>query len=323
MISRDSNYSEIFEIFANQMGPDFLKQASDFVLPEGILDSNGERELEISLPEVMAAANRDKFYGVLDDDLTKMVADAHKGGGTKLDLGSNDKDLSKVETIVEQHKRIEDVARKMPKPKLAQLMVKLEKLASVMDEAGFVEDADAVEAVMKVMAERVFSDTIEGAKPEELSFGDGEETEVVSDQNQVKRQHQMEPAHIKANPQANRIRQMHQKATDLVNQHLERAGAPVSYGTDALMFALQEMGVGGYKNWNELFSQINEKAPVWASQKITPPEAPAINFSRQEASEADPDRMAPENLAAAERNQAGATPGRSVQRQQPAHHTGV
>lgn len=287
MISRDPNFSEVFEILAAQTGPEFLDGTADFVLPENTLDSAGSAELDIGLSDVVAASAGPKLYGVKSEPGDKTVGQAHPGGGAKLDFGSNDKELGKVETIVEQHKRNQDIALKMPKGKVASLVGKLAKLADAMDEAGFSKEADQLEATMNILSK--------AAEAAEMSFSPQEAAEAGP--SEPGRTHNFAPAEIAAQNPKQKIRQMNQKAVDLVNQHFRAAGlVPIS--ENLLMRTLAEMGVSGYRTWGELFNQIGERAPNYVAQR-----AKAVSdWEQAQQTAGSQGRGAAENLAAAEKN---------------------
>lgn len=93
------------------------------------------------------------LYGVTSETGEQLIGDAHKGGGTTTDLDHKpQKDLAKVETIVEQHKKNEDVALKTPTGKMAALAELLTALSHAMDKDGFTVLADELDAHLTKMA---------------------------------------------------------------------------------------------------------------------------------------------------------------------------
>lgn len=299
MISRDSNYSEIFEIFAEQMGADFLTKEAAFELPPETLDAIKSDELDVGLADVVAASHGPKLYGVTSETGDKLVGQAHPGGGTKIDFGSNDKELGKVETIVEQHKRNQDIATRMPKGKIASLVGKLAKLADVMDEAGFGEDADKIEGVMDALSataakkmtapktnplaswmgppgvaeanknkgQGLSMEDVDAEIEEKLSPGS---PEMVMGEPTVTNEPLPAPARW-----TGRDQQMNEKALAEVNWALRSAGLP-TVSEQGMPGVLAQMGihpakpgVPGYRNWQQFFQMLEEKAPAWIRSQQT------------------------------------------------------
>lgn len=330
MISRDSNYSEIFEIFAEQMGADFLTKEAAFELPPETLDAIKSDELDVGLADVVAASHGPKLYGVTSETGDKLVGQAHPGGGTKIDFGSNDKELGKVETIVEQHKRNQDIATRMPKGKIASLVGKLAKLADVMDEAGFGEDADKIEGVMDALsataAKKMTAPKTNplaswmgppGVAEANKNNGQGLSMEDV-DAEIEKKLSPGSPEIVMGKPtvinepapEPIKWTDQHQKMNDWalaeLNRYLQSAGhQPVS--AKEMPAALAQMGVKGYGNWKQLFQMLHEKGPAWvqavSSRNVELPaakldvERPARPNPTQLIDSAEKNRRAPPGYA--------------------------
>lgn len=145
----DFTQSEIFTNFADIMLKDKrLEKKAEFLYP----DYNTEVRPELDLGwGVFSADKRTSLYGVTNETGDKLVGDAHKGGGPKTQLDHKPSDnLDKIETIVERHKIMEDIARSMPKPRMAAIITRLISLANTLDEDGF--EGFAVELDEKIQA---------------------------------------------------------------------------------------------------------------------------------------------------------------------------
>lgn len=132
--------SEVFQLFseiAHKNG--ILDKKASLLYPDfDISEHNPELDIKV------AVASEHQMYGVTSESGEDLVGSAHPGGGISVDDSASG-DLSKVETIVEQHKRWRDVAESMPTGKVASLAKELVALADALDEGGFIELADLIE----------------------------------------------------------------------------------------------------------------------------------------------------------------------------------
>jgi hypothetical protein len=88
-------------------------------------------------------------YGVTGGTGEEEVNKAHPGGGPVVAEAAGDH--AKVETIVEQHRKMEEVALKTPTGKLAHVIHNLQKMATQIEEECLTSDAALAFSVGKVL----------------------------------------------------------------------------------------------------------------------------------------------------------------------------
>lgn len=135
-LSTELQDSEVFNNFMKIAEKEnMMAKKAELLYPDyDINTTNPELDLSLSV----TAGEQHKLYHVHSEKGEDLVNAAHPGGGTEtqLDVKPGDK-LALVETIVEQHKVIEDIARGMPTGKIASLSERLVRLADKYDAAGF------------------------------------------------------------------------------------------------------------------------------------------------------------------------------------------
>ena len=135
-LSTELQDSEVFNNFMKIAEQDnMMAKKPEYLYPDYDI-SQSSPELDLSLS--VTAGEQHKLYHVHSETGEDLVNAAHPGGGTvtQLDVTPSDK-LALVETIVEQHKVIEDIARGLATGKIASLSERLVRLADKFDEAGF------------------------------------------------------------------------------------------------------------------------------------------------------------------------------------------
>lgn len=113
------------------------------------LDSLGEEEAAMLVDHQIKsyAAIVNKLYDITGETGEDLIGQAHPGGGPTL-VPAKDEG-GKVETIVEEHKKVVDKATKKPTGKYASTMAKLIATANKLEEEGEVEAAKIVDRTIE------------------------------------------------------------------------------------------------------------------------------------------------------------------------------
>lgn len=138
--TKSEETSEVFDNFLKiAQETKLLDKKSEYMYPAQEFTYSPD-ELDIGLHVV--AAEHEKIYDVTSESHKDLVNQAHPGGGASVSLDmAVEGDLAKVETVLEQHGKLEEIARRVPAVKSAALVEKLVVLADIMDEAGLEKEA--------------------------------------------------------------------------------------------------------------------------------------------------------------------------------------
>lgn len=264
--------SEILEAF-------YAKAMSD-----GMLDKPAEKlyaDFDISAPVkselesiVAVASHENCLYGLPGESGEEMVGKAHPGGGTTIDLDNNkpkDKDLAKVETIVERQKVMREVAEGKPTGKLAQAMVKLVSLANMLDERGEVAAAAEIDAEIAKLAADLgpgdeYAPGITMGKPTVTTAPPSEqpdaELNAARQAWQGSKAKADKAALLKANNSRiiNRLNQIRAAEGRAPLAASEQAGVI----TKEVAEELRNTVGSDYKTWRELFEKLEQRVPAAA-----------------------------------------------------------
>ena len=207
---------------------------------------------ELDIPLRVTAGEHDKLYHVHNEKGEDLVNAAHPGGGTQTQLDTKPEGkLGFVETIVEQHKVLEDIARGTPTGKIASLSERLVRLADKFEDAGFEMIAASLTDTLDALSAITHERTVVAAT------GDAD----------------ME-ASIKAGNMATQ---------QILNQIRAQRGLP-ALKEDGIMGretrgALTELGIqpGSYKTWGELYTMLGNAGQATPAAPAAPaaPMAPA------------------------------------------------
>jgi hypothetical protein len=267
--------SEILDAFYTKaMADGMLDKPAENLYPDFDISAPPKNELD----GIVAVASHDnRLYGLGGETGEEMVGKAHPGGGTVIDLDNNkpkDKDMAKVETIVERQKAMRDVAEGKPTGKLAQAMAKLVSLANLLDERG--EHAAAAELDVEIakLAADVDQTPVDGMydgmtmgapaprkAPSDVPLAPGQEQGYLDD---VAKAAERE-AKAKADKAA-RLKANNARVITLLNQLREAEGlSPLAASPQAGVITKEvkdEMArsvSGGYSTWRELFSHLEKR----------------------------------------------------------------
>lgn len=264
---------------------DILDSFFDKAMQDGLLDRKAEyqyaefdfkRPAHNELMDIVAVASKDnQLYGLPGETGEQMVGKAHPGGGTQLDFDNNapkDKDLAKVETVVERQKVMREVAEGKPTGKLASAVQKLVALANLMDERGEVVLAKEIDAEIAKIAAGGFEDPVaEMSVAPDMSMEP--EMSVGQPAQDVVRQKAERAARIKAN---------NTKVIHLLNDVRKASGKPPLAASPVAGILTKEVvddlksTVGeGYKTWGELFGRLQSAKPAELDVSRRGVEAPA------------------------------------------------
>lgn len=244
-LSTELHDSEVFKSFMEIAEKNnMMEKKAELLYPDyDISPANPELDIALSV----TASEHNKLYHVHNEKGEDLIDAAHPGGGTEtqLDVKPSDK-LGLVETVVEQHKVLEEIARGTPSGKLASLSDRLVRLADKFDAAGFEVVADNLTATLGEIAEV--------SKKKIVVAEDGSE-------------HHFEPEHIKArSPEEFRkdIASGNLRAQKMLNKVRSAKGLdPIRedgvMGRETLI-AMNEAGIrpGSYNTWGELYSMLNK-----------------------------------------------------------------
>lgn len=143
--------SEVFNNFVKIAAEEgLLDKKIDLIYPDYDISAS-DYQLDIG---ITAMATRDSgLYGLKQESLETLVNQAHPGGGTTTDLSLKPSgDLAKVENVVEQHKKNQDIALKKPTGKYAELATKLVALAETFENAGLLSMASDIDVCLNKIA---------------------------------------------------------------------------------------------------------------------------------------------------------------------------
>lgn len=117
------------------------------------LDAMGAEDAALAVDRrlVLYKEAVDKLYDVHGETGDKLVEMAHPGGGPVL-VPAKDEG-GKVETIVEEHKKMVDRSTKKPTGKIAEVIQKLVVRANALEDAGEIEAARAVDRAIEQLRE--------------------------------------------------------------------------------------------------------------------------------------------------------------------------
>jgi len=116
---------------------------------EGMGEGKIAEAIDLQLKTYKEAA--DKLYDITGETGEQLVGQAHPGGGPTLVPAAEEG--GKVETIVEEHKKVVDKATKQPTGKLAETIQKLLVTANKLEENGEVEAAKMVDKTIRELYE--------------------------------------------------------------------------------------------------------------------------------------------------------------------------
>lgn len=256
----DLDDSEVFNAFmkiAEEQG--LLDKKAEYIYPDYDL-SVQSNDLDFGITAL--AARESGLYGVTQGNGDDLVNDAHGKGPSVSDLMVKPEgDLSKVETIVEQHKKTREIALKMPTGKVAALATKLAALACELEDAGFIATADALDVGLRKLAREGYDNM-----------------ELPMEQMNAMRFDESDNEKLRDTPkaQAPGIREYNIKMQNLINGWFAKAGKnriPVSGKLDAeFKAALTQLGIqpGSYRSWQELQSKINQGGAALTTKATTP-----------------------------------------------------
>lgn len=247
--------SEIFNIFAKiatEQG--LLEKKAELLYPDYDI---GAKNYELNMGLTSVAAK---------DGAEALIGEAHKGGGTTTQLDMKPKDnFGKVETIVEQHKIIEEIARRNPSIRMAKLVEKLVILAGKYEDAGLVALADQIDIELnKVARETDFIFPAEEAQQaafEKSQMPEGEQLTAPYNftEKDADRLNRNDP-----NLSTDYIVENNKQIQSMVNTIRAQNGqAPIATSgrmDGAFQSALQELGIqpGSYNSWPQLRQMVQD-----------------------------------------------------------------
>ena len=143
--------SEVFNNFVKIAAKEgLLNKEMELLYPDYDISAK-DYQLDIGLAAM--ATRESGLYGLKQESLESLVNQAHPGGGTTTELSLKPAgDLAKVENVVEQHKKNQDVALKKPTGKYADLATKLVALAGKFEDAGFLSMAKDIDSCLNKIA---------------------------------------------------------------------------------------------------------------------------------------------------------------------------
>jgi len=109
------------------------------------LEEMGEEKVALAIDEQLKLYKEatDKLYDVIGETGEQLINSAHPGGGPTLVPAAEEG--GKVETIVEEHKKVVDKTLKQPTGKVAEILTKLIVTANQLEDAGDIEAAKLVD----------------------------------------------------------------------------------------------------------------------------------------------------------------------------------
>lgn len=283
--------SEIFTEFMRIAERDgLLKKKAELIYPDYDI-SAGHPELDLGI-EVFADKRTD-LYSITKETGEQMIGQAHPGGGNKLDL-PGEKDLGKVETIVEQHKKNEEIARKMPTGKVAKLVEGLVVLADVLDGDGLTTMAAEIDGqIQKIASELGFTEPAyslsasaaglesEGPYSEERRYESGWNRKLINESTPNHTDVGFNDINLPLEPLSPDGEKGHfDSKVSLIAGHTklqQMLGVPTTGKFDATtQAALAQLGIkpGMYHNWNDLFAMVSKAK---AQNKNQNPWSPSSN----------------------------------------------
>lgn len=265
--------SEILDSFyAKAMADGMLDRPAESVMPDFDISAPVKSELQ----DIVAVASADnRLYGLPGETGEQMVGKAHPGGGTVVELDNNkpkDKDMAKVETIIERQKVMREVAEGKPTGKLAQAMSKLIHLANLLDERGEVDAAAEVDAELAKIAAEMDQTLIDDGgmsvgtpaafkAPSDVPLAPGQEAGYLDDVASAAARE----AKAKAD-RAARIKANNTKTIELLNKLRAAEGlAPLAASPQAGVITkevrdeMKRSVSDGPTTWRQLFSHLEKR----------------------------------------------------------------
>jgi hypothetical protein len=269
-----SDESEVLDsFFAKAMSDNMLEKTAEKLYPDFDISAPKKNDLQ-DLVVVASADNR--LYGLPGDTGEQMVGKAHPGGGVAIELDNNaprDKDLAKVETIVERAKVMREVAESKPTGKmvLAKAVAKLISIANLLEDNG--ESALAAELDLEIskLAEDFNQSPADGNYGTEMSMNKA----PVKQKDLGRWVSEGEPGPFAestpvAKPEltdevkkAQALKTKNTQLIQLLNELRKAEGlAPLAASplagivTKEVQSELARSVSGGYSNWGELFGHI-------------------------------------------------------------------
>lgn len=122
------------------------------------LDDMGSKDAALAVDRQLKLYKEavDKLYDVTGETGEDLINKAHPGGGPTIVPAKEEG--GKVETIVEEHKKLLDKVKKMPTGKYAEIVQELIVKANTLDDAGQTEAAKAIDSALREIISLPFVD---------------------------------------------------------------------------------------------------------------------------------------------------------------------